>query len=167
MCLLYAGTAVVLGDVDMGPWYPISRSVSFPDNNAKWIWYVAGAEVDAPARLIYWFNSTFSVTTNVSANLFIICDNWGQVFLNDTYIASSQDSVWWYGTINPVPLQLPSGSHRISIRAGNAYGYSANPAGLLLTVINTSSGQPITRSDGSWNVSYYGAGMLMNTCSAD
>lgn len=164
--LLCAGTAVVLGDVNMGPWYVNSRGVTFPDNNAKWIWYAGGAEVDAPARQIYWFNSTFSTARNVSANLFIICDNVGQVFLNDTYLAAQQNNWWDFDPMSPVRLSLPSGRHRMSIRAWNAWNAGdVNPAGLLMTVINTTNGQPITRSDASWNVSYFGAGTSVNTCS--
>ncbi|GIM00456.1 hypothetical protein Vretimale_5260, partial [Volvox reticuliferus] len=148
--------AVILGDVNMSPWYVLSNGVQFPDGNAKWIWYVEGANWEAPAGGIYYsFNKTFTTSDgNLTTLLYVIADDVALVFLNDSYIAPVAGA-GWYQQADPIPLQLRPGRHRLSIRAWNA-AYYRNPAGLLATLVNATSGQPILRTDGSWNASYYG-----------
>ncbi len=149
----------VLGDAYMAPWYIQwhSGSVYFPDENAKWIWSMPDAATTAPSPILYHFNRTFTTSRNTSVLLYIIADNEAVIFLNDTRVGTAPTSAW-YTASQPLSLQLPAGSHRLAIRAWNALAYYTNPAGLLVTLVNVSSGQPILRTDGAWTASYYGAG---------
>ncbi len=151
----------VLGDAYMAPWYIQwhSSTVYFPDENAKWIWSMPDAATTAPSPILYHFNRTFTTASrNTSVLLYIIADDAALFFLNDTRVSTAPTNVW-YAASQPLSLQLPAGSHRLAIRAWNSLYYYSNPAaGLMATLVNVSSGQPILRTDGAWTASYYGAG---------
>ena len=117
------------------PWGTLT---GWPDNNAQWIWSTANANVSASLDPV-WFRRTFTVSATSSLSVAIATDDTYVVYLDGSKLGTGNhwEQVGSYtSTVNP-------GYHILSISATNAGG----PAGLLITVKNTGTGQVIFRSD--------------------
>lgn len=123
--------------------------------NARWIWNTPSLNynnTDQVANVYLWFYYTFYSSTAISIKINVICDNFGELYFNQTYLGNvssgwGKDSVGIENLANTVV-----GLNYIRIAAYNG-GPDINPAGLLVTVRNANNGTTIANSNSQWAVS--------------
>jgi hypothetical protein len=145
----YAVPVFIAGTYGCGPW----GTTSFPDKTANWIWYSqmsnTNANTNATAVTIqYIWNNNFNIPLEGKLN--IIIDNYADVLLNGTQIATNIAGGWG-GGFPVIAFTAPPGSNLFEFQVKNAGG----PAGLIVSAITVSGGGPnssdvLFHSDSTW-----------------
>lgn len=135
-----------LGTVGMSPW---GECPGFLDQSANWIWFTPEAQDKAPgaefggATFMYnWINNTQS---NMEATINIIADNQSYINVNDKNIGKQSGGFGGKGGLFKVTLK--PGLNTFVFNAINL-GESANPAGLLVTVVDSNNRKLFSSGDG-------------------
>jgi len=138
-------TVYELGNYTIGPW----GLSAYPKlNGAKWIWNSPTAATPGfePSQFI-WFYSAFAVVgINQTVTVTTVVDNIGFIYIDNTYIGLS---VFDSPTTYAINRSLTVGTHSIRVLCRNMNPYGLNPAGLIVSIVNASSGNPIFGSNAS------------------
>lgn len=142
----------VLGNIGLSPW---GSCPGFKNQNAKWIWYTKNAQQSAPAGngkiFVYIYENKQNVQT---ATINCIADYQAKIYVNNQLVGTqnggwgSQGGIW--------NANLMPGINIFSFEAINN-GTAENPAGLLVTVLNSDlESTPILFSTGDkgWGYTY-------------
>lgn len=136
---------VVLGMVGMEPWAGAwgIRNNTLNDNEAKWIWRMAGAQQNEPSWAEWTFLTTFVNTTNAPINAVLHCvvDNRGTLLLNNKVIAST-------GGYTKVNVTFPPGQNLIEMPSMNQGG----PAGLCVSAQQLPTNKILFHTDETWKM---------------
>ena len=139
------------------PWGTLT---GWSDNNAQWIWSTTNANVSAPLGPV-WFRRTFNVSATSAINVAIATDDTYVVYLDGSRLGTGNN----WQQVGSYTSSVGPGYHVLAINATNTGG----PAGLLLSVKNTGTGQVIIRSDataGPVISALAGSGQLQNGASS-
>ena len=162
----YSNTSVpvyVLGNYGIAPWgksgtapppgfIPL-RSTSqsyiydFPDSFANWVWYSqlanqnAITNIDKDIIIQYVYNNNSG--NQISATMFIIIDNYCDIFLNNNKIGIDIGG-GWNGPCNKIDITLINGNNLLEFKVQNAGG----PAGLLVSCLKNHD--ILFHTDNSW-----------------
>jgi hypothetical protein len=117
------------------PWGTIT---GWPDSSAQWIWATTNADVSASLDPV-WFRRIFTVSTSATLNVAITVDNTYVVYLDGSSLGTGNN----WQQVGSYTSTVGPGYHVLAINATNTGG----PAGLLVSVKNTGTGQVIFRSD--------------------
>jgi hypothetical protein len=138
------------GPWNSGPW----NMRSFPDGNARWIWYTAGATRDAPynggpgetdrgTELVY----VYDAASEIDVAMHIVIDNGCSLRVNGQIIHPNLQGGWPKALVVS-NIKLLTGLNTIVAKVRNFGG----PAGLLLTAIDTRSNRVIFSSNNEWRI---------------
>jgi RHS repeat-associated protein len=139
------------------PWGTIT---GWPDTNAQWIWATTNADVSASLDPV-WFRRIFTVSTSATLNVAITVDNTYVVYLDGSSLGTGNN----WQQVGSYTSTIGPGYHVLAINATNTGG----PAGLLVSVKNTGTGQVIFRTDataGPVISALAGSGQLQNGASS-
>jgi len=117
------------------PWGTLT---GWSDNSAQWIWPTTNANISASMGPV-WFRRTFILSTTLTLNVAIATDDTYVVYLDGTQLGTGSN---WH-QVGSYTSTVSLGFHVLAIYATNIAG----PAGLLVSVKNTSTGQVMFRSD--------------------
>jgi len=117
------------------PWGTLT---GWPDNSAQWIWASTNSNVSASIGAV-WFRRTFSVPTTSTLNVAIATDDTYVVYLDGSKLGTGSN---WH-QVGSYTSTVSPGYHMLAINATN----TAGPAGLLVSVKNSGTGQILFRSD--------------------
>ena len=135
-----------LGTVGVDPW---GECPGFLDQDANWIWFTPDAEEKAPGAefggATFMYNWTNNTQSNIEATINIIVDNESYISVNDTNIGKQSGGFGGKGGLFKVTLQ--PGLNTFSFNATNL-GESANPGGLLVTVVDSNNNKLFSSGDG-------------------
>jgi len=130
-----------------GPW----GQNTFPDSAAQWIWYTPDAASGAPTNTNAPVSLLYKYTNNtgqyVVADLYIMVDDYSNVFLNGVQIGGQINAGWETIGMQPNVLNAVSfqtGDNILAILCANGGG----PAGMCMTAM--SNGAVLFHSDSSW-----------------
>ena len=137
----------VLGAYNLSTW----GVTTFPDTTALWIWNIPGAASSAPPNqnspIIFQYTYNNTTNSSISANVYIIVDDMCVLYINGIQYGSTLISGGWPNAATNVPITIVPGKNVFQIPSVNG-GASANPAGLLVTVIANSV--VLFNSNASW-----------------
>ena len=153
--MMLADLAIIGGSAD---WPSQPTGEGFPvGSGAFFIWATGTSSAIAPQGHCY-FRKTFTAPTTGRYVIYILIDNFGDIYLDGQLIAvvNGADA---FRAVTFVPIDMSAGDHTIAVHAANAAGPGINPGAVALAVYDADqNNEPISVvmvSDSTWKIVAY------------
>ena len=140
----------VLGNMGITPWGGASGKYFKPE--AKWIWITPNARGPVATNIKIPFIYEYYSPNDVEATMYVNIDNMGEIYVNDNKIADYGGG--WGGNTGKFNINLVAGINKIKIIAWNTGNTTnPNPAGLIVSVVDSRNNDSLFVSNGDWKIS--------------